>query len=677
VFVSAFLLFQVQPITARYILPWYGGTPAVWTTCMLFFQIFLFLGYAYAYALQRWLKPVQQTLVHAALLIGALWLLPIVPVATFQGAETMPPVIVIITILATSVGIPYFFLSSTGPLLQVWFAHVNPNLSPYPLYAISNAGSFLALLSYPFLIEPIFSLTQQVTYWSWSFVVFAVLCGLVALQLVAKRKGGEARVPERLEATPKPDWKTRYLWIFLPALASVTLLSLTTLMTQDISAVPLLWVVPLSIYLLTFILCFESQRWYHPVVYRWLLFGLLVLLVSIVAVTSNSFPIGSIFIYCSILFVTCMICHGALEKLKPAPDHLTHFYLMISAGGALGGISVGILAPLLFNSHTEVLICYVLFLALVFFPIDTQGEALINLKGKIKKIAVGILYCLFVAALASDYNVGRDGEFRHYRNFYGVLAKFAPENGDETTTRYLKHGRVLHGLQFIAEDRQHIATTYYGSNSAIGRAFEITQPQRERDTRNIGAVGLGIGTIATYGTPQDTMRFYEINPKVVEVAEKDFTFLSKSKANVSVVVGDALISMQNEPPQNYDVLVLDAFSGDAIPVHLLTKEAFEVYVDHMAKDGLIAVHISNKYLDLRPVLWALADHFGFESTAILSSAIEEDKVTPAYWLVLSKDKEKLARLSEIEGHTERDPSIEPILWTNDFSNIFSILGAIK
>lgn len=341
VLVSAFLLFQVQPMLARYVLPWFGGTPAVWTVCMLFFQVFLFLGYAYAHALQRWFKMPWQALIHVGLVIVAVFFLPIEPSTDWRAAESTTPIFSILMLLATTVGVPYFLLSSTGPLLQVWFARAHEGRSPYPLYAVSNLGSFVALLTYPLVFEPLLPVSNQVDLWSWGFGAFAVLCSIIAFHLAVTYRG-ESQVREAVsEEVSEVSGTTRVLWIAMPASATLFLLSVTNHITQDIAAIPLLWVIPLSLYLLTFILCFESDRWYRPKTYAAQLVALIIGLAGVEFMLEQSMPFLNIFIYNALLFVGCMMCHGELAALRPGADKLTS---SISALLAAARLAVSLLA---------------------------------------------------------------------------------------------------------------------------------------------------------------------------------------------------------------------------------------------------------------------------------------------------------------------------------------------
>ncbi len=675
IFVSAFLLFQVQPMLARTLLPWFGGTPAVWTVCMLFFQVFLFLGYAYAHYLQKCFSLRWQGIVHSLLLITALLTLPLDPDPMWHWDDKGAPALHLLLLLATSVGVPYFLLSSTGPLLQVWFAAHHTGQSPYPLYAVSNAGSFIALLSYPFVFEVLFPISDQMLFWSYGFLLFTTLCTLAAISVLFRKRPAPTETSWH-DKTSIISSGQRFLWIALPAVASLTLLAVTTYMTQDIAPVPLLWIAPLSLYLLSFILCFESDRWYRPKTYSTTLLLLLIALMVQAVFREHISPITSIIICCSFLFALCMVCHGELALTRPNKDKLTSFYLSIAAGGALGGVFVGLIAPSLYDTYVEFQLGFVCALILILYADrhDTESviQKLLHKRASVYSVSVFGLVGLTMLLPQVD---NQTRSIQTTRNFYGVLKLYDAPASDGAATRRLVHGRILHGLQYLEEDRQSIPTSYYGRVTGIGHLLEITAPSADSvwQERHIGVVGLGVATLAAYGTSQDTLRFYEINDDVMTIAQEQFSFLTNTRAATSIIPGDALLSLEKENPQGFDILVLDAFSGDAIPVHLLTQEAFSTYLNHMTPDGVIAVHISNRYLDLQPVLWAIADHFDLASTVIHSPADPANSVNEADWIFLTKNEPITRSLRKSASYEKRDTTRTTYLWTNEYSNIFRIL----
>ncbi len=668
--VSAFLLFQVQPVIAKIILPWFGGSAAVWTTCMLFFQMALLLGYLYAHALVRYLKPRTQMLVHAGLLLVSALALPVYPNVSWKPAGTEDPTLRILGLLAVTVGLPYFLLSTTGPLLQAWYARRFQGAMPYRLYALSNAGSMFALLSYPVLFEPVFTTHQQAWMWSVAYGVFVVLCGVTAM-----RPGNAAAtetVTER-EAVEKPPAKRYLTWLLLPAVASVLLLAITNHLSQNVAAIPFLWVLPLSIYLLTFILCFEGSGWYRRNPYLQLLavaLGAMAYALSVDA--SGSVPIKVMVpLFAMGLFTCCMVCHGELARLKPHPRYLTHFYVMIAAGGALGGLLVALAAPHLFHALYEMplglVACAVLVVwvlrqdaALKWFRRWTQPAPIVA-------AVLTVALAVFVGLQIRD---SVRGARALVRNFYGGLR--VRDSGPATeldSTRTLTHGTINHGEQFLNPARRDLPTTYYGPNTGVGLA--IRDRQKTRAIR-VGVIGLGTGTLAAYGRLGDYYRFYEINPLVLRLARTEFTFLGDCKAKVDVDMGDARLSLERESPETFDVLAVDAFSSDSIPVHLLTREAMAVYFRHLRPDGVLAVHISNRYLDLEPVLAGETRAMGKTARVVDTDDDDTQDVFGATWVLMTSPAngfhgEELKNSAEIQSkRTVR-------LWTDDYSNLFRIL----
>lgn len=752
IFLSAFLLFWVQLLLARYILPWFGGTPAVWTTCMLFFQVGLLGGYTYAHLVSSRLQPRAQGLLHAGLILACVLLLvlltmawgsPITPGPNWKPHTADKPIWNIIVLLSASVGLPYFILSATGPLLQAWFARTHPDRSPYRLYALSNFGSFLALLSYPFVLEPWLTLKTQSHLWWWAYLCFAAACVYCALKVGSV--GASANVSttvgddDAIRGTTRPRIALYALWLGLAACASVIFLATTNQICQDIGVVPLLWVLPLSLYLLSFVVCFEGERWYsrrwfHPLLAT-AIFGACFVLYDGGA--------GSIFvqiaIYSFVLFVCCMVCHGELVRSKPHTRYLTSFYLTVAAGGALGGVVVTLLAPHLFRGFWEyqlgLWLCVLLTLLVVVRDRDSwlyqsrlgspvtvvavaallpeaaslsktaqTGKILVHLpllmalilmlyvflnrnrtgNEKARRQAAPV-YCIGAWLLLGTVLLGSVTAHTRTavalsRNFYGTLGVFSQDSDDPERAAYvLKHGRVTHGMQFRAADKSRLPTSYYGPASGIGLAIlrnpRRSGPEGARALR-IGGVGLGAGTIAAYGEPGDLIRFYEINPEVIRLATIGtyFTYLKDCRAQVEVMPGDARLSMEREldrgEPQKFDVLAIDAFSGDAIPVHLLTEEAFQVYLKHLSgPQAIIAIHITNTYLDLRPVVLRLADRFGLRS-AWISSGSEGDGVSASSWMLLSQSNPLVARAAGTLNGV-RPP--ESWLWTDDYSNLFQVL----
>ena len=681
IFSSAFLLFQVQPLIAKIILPWFGGGAAVWIVCLLFFQLVLLLGYSYAHLLSRRFHPRTQERIHAVILAASLLALPILPKDSWKPTGPDAPVIHILLLLGVTVGLPYFLLSATSPLLQAWYTQTRAGAVPYRFYALSNAGSMLALLSYPILIEPMFSSSHQAVGWSVAYADIGLLC--VAVGFLSR---GEVVAGTKPVSTFRPDWKLQLLWLALAACGSALLLAVTNHITQNVASVPFLWIVPLSLYLLSFILCFDASGWYRRGLFLRLLGVMLGGMAYALAPSFTGLPIKILIpLFCCGLFVCCMFCHGELARLKPDPAHLTTFYLMCSAGGVVGAAFVALLAPRIFSGYYElhVALGFCAILVLVVHYRDPQSE----FRRTRWQPAWLVLIGLVVALLASLYTTARDQSAEAsvaVRNFYGVLRVVdgVVPNGvlakdddaqlldDDAHYRRLMNGTIDHGLQFLAPSRQRWPTTYYGPDSGIGVALKAAQA---RGTLHVGVIGLGAGTIAAYGQTGDNYTFYEINPLDVRIANQEFTYLRDSPAKIDIVLGDARLSLEREFPQGFDILAVDAFSGDSIPVHLLTRQAFDLYFRHLKPDGVLAVHISNKYLDLEPVVAAAAAWFNKEAVMINNSDDHQKGVYAASWILIGSRGGFQGQHQIETAGTVLAPAKNGGLWTDDYSSLLKIL----
>lgn len=648
---------------------------------MLFFQVVLFAGYTYAHLLHRWLSIRGQVTTHVILLVLAMLTLPISPSAEWKPSGEESPIGLILLLLVAKVGFPYFLLSSTGPLLQSWLAVSSYSNQPYRLYSLSNIGSLLALLSFPFAFEPIFSSSQQAAIWSWAFAAFVLLCIVSGFALsrtsLAKVKSGidsaerHTNVPSEVVQTI--DLKRRLAWFSLPALASMMLLATTNQICIDTAVIPFLWIIPLSIYLISFILTFDSSRWYSRRAYIMLAAVAFTSLYFLKLVKFESPLLLSLGIYFVGLLGACMVCHGELVRLKPNSQHLTSFYLTMSAGGACGGLFVGLLAPLIFRGYFEwqlsLLACILLFADC--YLRESAAWCRIPLRFKIASAAATILIAMFALDLSSSKS---NHQIAVTRNFYGVLSvNRVSDRATGNAMLKMVHGHIVHGSQFEADDKCDLPTAYYTSQSGVGR---LLSNYRKDQPRRVGVIGLGAGTLACYGRSGDLMKFYEINPAVVQLAQEYFTFLKRCSASCEIMTGDGRLVLEREPSQNFDVLVLDAFSGDAIPVHLLTKQAMGIYDSHLASDGVIAVHISNLYLDLRAIVDGLSEEFGYQSILVDGPDSDVDRsALKATWILMSKNPQSLA--DAVGGPSPA--SIEalvgkPVLWTDEKSNL---LQAIK
>ena len=669
IFLSAFLLFQIQPMIGKFILPWFGGTPAVWSTSMLFFQLLLSGGYAYAYWLvkrprQGWIQiTLLGTTIGLLALLGRVWSSPITPAASLRPADVSFPVFNIFLLLTVSVGLPYFVLASNGPLMQAWFSRVFPERSYARLYALSNVGSLLGLLAYPLLIEPTFTLRQQGWLWSGGFFLFALVAG--ALSWRTRNADESVRINSSSE---RPSFSLRVLWIILSGIASLFLLSVTNQISQEVAVIPFLWILPLAIYLLSFIFSFSDSRWYERRIYT-LLFCIASLGMLWVLLRAGSLNVlVQISVYGVLLFLATMICHGELYSLRPHADHLTSFYLMVSFGGAAGGIFVNLIAPFLFTGYWEFYLSWLLTILLLVVMLLPRFSAQVNIQARV----MGVSFLVAITLLAFGLNQYQNALFVE-RNFYGVIRV---TEFDQKAVAMI-HGMTVHGIQYL-DDRAR-PTTYYVQDSGIGLLLQ--NYPREAKRLRVGVLGLGAGTLATYAQAGDVYRFYEINPIVVRLANGEgdyFTFLKDSKADVTVVTGDARISLAQElssgQRQNFDILVLDTFSSDSIPIHLVTKEAFTLYLEHLAPNGVIAAHISNRHLNLQPVLWKLAQEFNLQMVMINKPASADAGSFPSEWVVLTQDPllfEIPAIKSRAIPFTDFDSSVR--LWTDDYSNLFQIL----
>lgn len=678
IFVSAFLLFLVQPIIAKQILPWFGGTAAVWTTCLVFFQSALLLGYFYSDWSTRKLTPKTQKWVHLSLIAVALLLLPIIPASDWKPTGDEAPGLRIILLLTATIGLPYFLLSTTSPLIQAWFARSFPGQSPYRLFALSNLASMIALLGYPFLFEPNIATREQAIGWSIGFGSFAVLiAGSAWYAMRTQQEVAPVAEAFNADAVP-PTLREKLLWIVLSAMGSVLLLAISNHLTQNISSIPLLWVVPLALYLLTFILTFDvkdmNSGWYQRTLAIPMLAALLVGMAYTLADHSLHFELKwQIGIFSAGLFIACMFCHGELVERKPHPKYLTNFYLMISVGGALGAVLVGIVAPLTLPGYFELDFALVVLAALATALSWDMLKQAIAPWMRWAGLAAGVSVTVFTIG-ATIYTIDQYNENVIYksRNFYGTLRvkEYAPPEV-EHRRRSLIHGAILHGDQYMDPPYNRAATTYYKTKSGIGLSLLAKEQIKQGQPRRVGLIGLGAGTLATYGNKGDVFRFYDINPTVLEIARRDFTFLKDTDATIEMALGDARLNLEREAPQNFDVLAIDAFSSDSIPVHLITLEALDIYAKHMAPDGVIAFHVSNRFLDLKPVVQMIAEKRGFHVAWVRDQY--EDGTTTSDWVLVTKNKPFLLRRDILNGTYVIPPEPGWRVWTDDFNNLLQVL----
>lgn len=665
-----------------------------------------------------------------------LWRSPLLPGASWRPQGSEHPVWHVLLVLSVSAGLPYFVLSTTGPLLQSWFARSYPEASPYRLYALSNLGSLLGLVTYPFLVEPWMRLRTQAWLWGLGFLVYTVACGYCTLRAHGRNIDDSITESESVKRSPAPV-SDRMLWFGLAAAASIMFLATTNQICQNVAVIPFLWVLPLSLYLVSFIISFDQAKWYARRSFHAMFFVALFLGCCLLNGFATDRIVLQIVFYAAILFVSCMVCHGELVRLKPQPSYLTSFYLTISLGGATGGILVALIFPHISNAFWEYQIglwlCALLLFAVLFRTPDSWlysdrlalpgvaiAAALLPGVSALPSHPDGVVGRFFpiVPLLAAFYVIHRWGDRQPsrarlqavpifsgafllmlalvlfqsardqvrgaasvIRNFYGVLTVREFNAAVPEQHAYsLQHGKIAHGFQFRADDKRVLATGYYGTSSGVGRAVSEVQKSHSSLPVRIGIVGLGVGTLAAYARHGDYVRFYEINPDVLRIARDDryFTYLKDCAGKCEVVLGDARLSMESEVLRNdlqhFDLLALDAFGGDAVPVHLLTQEAFRIYLASLKPDGVIAVHITNHALDFRPVLRGMADHLGL-NYAYLHTDGDGDVTLRSDWVLVSRDAGVINRVqSAAEKIISSSTTSEVLpLWTDDYSNLFRVL----
>jgi hypothetical protein len=676
VFSSGFLLFLVQPIIAKQILPWFGGSAAVWTTCMVFFQVLLLAGYAYADGVTRKLAPRAQAILHTALLAASLALLPIIPADAWKPLADSDPALRILLLLGATIGLPYFLLSTTGPLLQAWFARRFPGATVYRLFALSNLASLAALVAYPPLIEPFVTLNGQAVGWSAFYGVFVLLCATsawLAARAPMAAAATQAAAAQAAADAPPPRWRDYALWLALAALGSLMLLAVTNHVTQNVASVPFLWIVPLVLYLASFILVFDvgagrgASGWYSRKFFLWPLLALIVAMAWGLSANDGVLHVyRALPLYCVGLFVACMFCHGELAAMRPAPRYLTRFYLMISLGGAIGGLFVGLVAPKIFNAFYELPVALIVLgplAALLAFP-----------AARVKGLPRLAFAASLGATAASAYFFSVYAEYLRWdalyasRNFYGTLR--VKQNGhdkDPEATRWLVHGVIDHGSEFVSPDRRMTPISYFGPSSGIARALDFYAGK----PRKIGVVGLGVGVFTAYGTRHDSFRVYELDPEVWRIAREYFWYLPGSQARVDVVIGDGRLSLERDEAQQFDLLSVDAFSSDAIPVHLMTREALRLYRSHIKPDGVIVFNVTNRYLRLAPLVKAIAEAEGMQAIHISDWPDQNEFGSTDYVLVTANPRLVADKRFKDAEPIEVPPGMKP--WTDNYNNLIRVL----
>jgi hypothetical protein len=720
-FLSSSLLFVVQPMIAKMVLPLLGGTPAVWNTCMVFFQGMLLAGYLYAHASTRWLRFRHQAALHIALLAASLLALPIVvATAHTEPPATGMPIAWLLRTLLVTVGIPFFLVSSSGPLLQRWFTRTDHPRArdPYFLSVAGNIGSIFALLAYPVLLEPSLRLAEQSSMWTGGYVALVLLVG--ACFYFAYRRSTAHHSPLEPDANAMqavmgdaPGWRQRMHWIALAFVPSSLLLGVTTFLTTDVAAVPLLWIVPLVIYLLTFALVF-ARRVLVPHALMMRMLPLWVLPLAWLIAFNTSLPVAvQAPIHLLTFFFAAMVCHGELAKRRPDGRYLTEFYLTMSVGGVLGGLFNALVAPLLFTTVLEYPIALVMACALrpprfdraepplarrldFALPVVVGAFALAMMfilnvsesKAPHTLLLVFILpavlcfsfsarpvrFALTAGALmlaGGTYTAAQELVSHRGRSFFGVHRVF---DKPEQHIRFLVHGGIVHGVQHLDPSQRREPTMYYHKSGPIGQILSALDAS---DKQNIGVVGLGIGTLAAYGKAGQHWTFFEIDPAIADLASdpRQFTYLSDSPARTRIVLGDARIGLRKEPDGIFDVLVIDAFSSDSIPVHLLTREALQLYMAKLRPGGLLAFHISNNFLDLAPLVANLARDAGLVCLERYDDQGEAASLgnAAAQWAVVARSTEALGPLARDARWKPVSVPGMPNTWTDDFSDPLSVV----
>jgi hypothetical protein len=702
IFCSAFLLFLIEPIAAKEILPSLGGSSAVWMTCLVFFQAMLLAGYLYAHWLTRlsW-QASASSRIHLALLAAAT-LLTLGQSAMHPNLTRAAryPASAILLDLSVTIGLPFLLLACSSPLLQVWFAQRENSPVPYKFFGLSNSGSLLALILYPIAIEPYLTLRHQRLVWSFGFILVAILHGIVASQMRAALQvtsnSPDVSAPEmNLPLPSSSSRRQRLLWFILPMAAAMQLSAVTGFLSQNIAAIPLLWILPLATYLATFILAFDAPRFYRRGLILRFLVVLLAALGYMLSKMDMSLPIGlSVGFFLVELFFASYFLHAETYAVRPGRDsEATMFYLLIAGGGVAGSFFIGIASPLLFNANYDIAISFAVTAAAAAMvvwngsPAVIAGDAAPRDTEPLKRselfpqrilwVTASLLMSALLVLMTRSY--ARDSLIL-IRNFYGSLSVRQSNNPPiAQTVRSLQNGSIQHGTQWFAPEFRTNPTTYYAQDSGVGLALDYCcREAGVPRSKNVGVIGLGAGTLAAYGKPGDHITFYEINPGVEPIARNLFTYIRDSGAQVKVLEGDARITLESQTPQSYDVLVVDAFSGDAIPLHLLTREAIALYRRHLAPGGVIAFHVSNHFLDLAPQVGLLAASQGMQAVSVQSLPDEQKGAYSSSW-VLVTDNAAFLQQPEIVKAARRvvrtaNAGGAPLrLWTDDYSSLLPIL----
>jgi len=662
IFLGSFLLFLVEPIAAKQLLPMLGGSAAVWITCLVFFQTALLAAYLYAH----WLSRRPRWILHFALLVFAACAAVAWAVRSYGvGTGSEHPIATVFLALSAWIGLPFLALGATSPLLQVWWTKVESGGIPYRLFALSNLASLLALALYPSAIEPTLTLRAQRILWACGFGIFALLSIILAAKTRTARDNPSQTEPEDETDVPAAPLGNKLLWVLLPMGASMQLSAVTSHLTANVAPIPLLWILPLAVYLLTIILAFQFPHLLARGLVTRLLIIFLGSLAYMLSKTEFSLPMRiSVIFFLVEVFISCFFCHGEAVLLRPKrASEATVFYLLFAAGGAMGSFLIGIASPMLFRFNYD--------LALTFLVTALLAFAVTSKDGWNQRMLWGVA-SVMMAMLVSWLHIAYQREtIAAVRNFYATLRVRQNHGYPGSVMRTLLNGTIQHGTQYFGTDKlRHLPTTYYAEDSGVGLAIRFCCQGR---ARNIGVIGLGAGTIAAYGRTGDRIRFYEINPAVPPIANNVFTYLRESGAHIDIVEGDGRLALLREDPQQFDVLVVDAFSGDAIPLHLLTTEAVALYRKHLAPGGILAFHISNQHVDLEPPIALLAGAAHMQAMRVANAPNDEIGEFGATWMLLS-DNPAFFSQPEVAGRVH-PPALKPglRLWTDDYSSLLPVL----
>jgi hypothetical protein len=736
IFTSAFLLFLIQPMISKLLLPQLGGSPAVWNTAMMFFQILLLLGYLYAHLSSKWLGAKKQSLLHASVLLLALLWLPISLNTNIHFSSSEYPITWVITSLLFSVGLPFFVLAANAPLIQFWMANTTHRhaQNPYFLYSASNVGSLLALLSYPFIIEPALTLPGQTSSWSILFIVYGLLV-LTCAYYLRKCFNPEARLSEKsARHTSAPSGKTKLYWIALAFFPSSLMLGLTTYITTDIASIPLFWIVPLAVYLLTFIIAFSKYD--RATDYALKAQNILVPLVVFTMVYSIQYEYANIVLHVTAFFVISLVCHGTLARHKPSTEYLTEYYVWLSFGGMLGGIFNALIAPNIFSTAIEYKLVFVgsllvrpllgtysnlrrerildilvptgftLLLVSIYYLLNTfflgyneflrdpnhkqslMADPLVS--SNLTFVIITFLYVLIMVVIDQTYKrplrlmlviaslfaashiaalmKGVNDDHRLYtnRNFFGITK--VSRYGDVTI---MTHGTTTHGIQNHAPKYKGWLSSYYVPLGPIMKYLDPTLLDFP-----YAVIGLGTGTSACAGHKDQVADFYEIDPDMVKLASNPalFTYLEDCPTKHNIILGDGRLEIAKAKDKGYGIIIVDAFSSDAIPIHLITREAIAVYDSKLADNGIIALHVSNRNLNLLPVAARLALDEGFQTIVPREPYSKDDLIYPSRWVLLTRDStyyERVKKEYQNWFRVKSDGGLRP--WTDNYSNILQIL----